>query len=85
MEYLIKFYGTDWLAVGMTLLSLHYLGNKSRMGFVFGMIASLSWMAFGLIAGSIASPIANVVFVYLNLRGLLKWQKDKDGFLPRRM
>jgi len=82
IEHLIKFYGVDWLATGMTFLSLHYLGNKSKLGFIFGMIASLSWMVFGIIAGSIASPIANILFVYLNARGLVKWQKQAGGFLP---
>lgn len=81
MEYFIKFYGVDWMAIGMTFLSLHYLGNKSRLGFVFGAAASLSWMVFGILAGSIASPIANMVFVYLNVRGLIKWGKD-DRVLP---
>lgn len=81
MEYIIKFYGMDWLAVGMTFLSLHYLGNKHKIGFLFGIIACLAWIAFGLLAGSIASPIANIVFAYLNLRGLIKW-REKDKIMP---
>lgn len=74
MEYIMKFYGTDWMAMGMTFLSLHCLGNKSKFGFIFGILANVSWMVFGMMAGSIASPIANVLFLCLNIRGLIKWR-----------
>ena len=76
MEYIVKFYGTDWAAMVLTFISLHYLGNRSIWGFVFGILASLAWMGFGLLAGSLANPIANAIFILLNIRGIVKWRKD---------
>lgn len=76
MEYIVKFYGTDWAAMVLTFLSLHFLGSKSVWGFVFGILACISWIGFGILAGSIASPIANLIFILLNVRGIIKWQKD---------
>lgn len=76
MLALSKFYGTDWAAMLFTFLQLYLLGNKRPAGFIFGMAANVSWSAFGLMVGSVANPLANVVFFFLNLRGLLQWRRS---------
>jgi hypothetical protein len=73
-----NYYGIDWAAMSMTFFSLYYLGGKKRYGFIFGIMANISWMIFGIMAGSIANPIANTVFIILNLRGFINWNKKKD-------
>jgi hypothetical protein len=60
----------------MTFFSLYYLGEKRRAGFVFGVLASISWLTFGVLAGSIANVIANIIFIALNIRGYVAWQKN---------
>jgi len=74
MEFLFKYHGIDWIAIIMTFLTLYYLGEKRRCGFIYGILASLSWLTFGVLADSIANIIANVIFIALNLRGYLNWQ-----------
>ena len=76
LETIGNYYGTDWLAMIMTFFSLYYLGRKEKKGFVFGLIACICWFIFGILAHSLANPIANVVFAYLNVKGLNNWQKD---------
>ena len=83
MEYLTQFYGTDWLAAVTLLLFTYFMSNKNKLGFIFGVISGLSWIAFGFISESMATIIANTIFVFLNIRGLLKWKKNsRQGSLP---
>jgi len=74
MELLFKYHGIDWIAIIMTFLTLYYLGEKRRFGFVFGILASISWLIFGILVDSIANIVANIIFIALNLRGYLNWQ-----------
>ena len=73
-EILLKYHGIDWIAIIMTFLTLYYLGEKRRFGFIFGIVASIAWLIFGVLVDSIANIIANVIFIALNLRGYLNWQ-----------
>jgi len=76
-EILLKYHGIDWIAMFMTFFTLYYLGEKRRCGFIFGILASISWLTFGALAGSIANVIANVIFITLNLRGYINWNKKQ--------
>ena len=75
-EILLKYHGIDWVVIIMTFLTLYYLGEKRRFGFVFGIVASISWLIFGILVDSIANIIANVIFIALNLRGYLNWKEQ---------
>ncbi|MBW2554931.1 MAG: nicotinamide mononucleotide transporter [Deltaproteobacteria bacterium] len=75
-EILLKYHGIDWIAIIMTFLTLYYLGERRRFGFVFGIVASISWLIFGILVDSIANIIANVIFIALNLRGYLNWKEQ---------
>ncbi|GAB5458154.1 MAG: hypothetical protein Hens3KO_11840 [Henriciella sp.] len=76
-ELASKYYGTDWAAMTFTFGQLYLLGNGKRIGFVFGIFATITWAAFGIMAGSIANPIANTVFLIMNIRGYVKWQNKE--------
>ena len=78
-EMMLNYYGVDWLAMIMTFLSLYFLGKKSRAGFLYGLGANASWLAFGVMAGSIANPVANVVFAILNIKGYRHWSRMTDS------
>ena len=75
-EILLKYHGIDWIAIIMTFLTLYYLGERRRFGFVFGIVASISWLIFGILVDSIANIVANVIFIALNLRGYLNWKEQ---------
>ena len=72
---IFKYYGVDWIAMIASFLSLYFLGNKKKSGFLFGFVANISWLIFGIMSGSIANIVANVAFFILNLRGYIKWKK----------
>ena len=75
-EIILKYHGVDWIAMIMTFLALYYLGEKRRFGFIFGILASISWLTFGVLVDSIANILANVIFIVLNLRGYLNWKEQ---------
>jgi nicotinamide riboside transporter PnuC len=74
MDVVFRYYGVDWLAMVSTFLSLWLLGERRRAGFLIGMVAAGFWFAFGILAGSLANPIANTLFFALNLRGYWRWR-----------
>jgi len=76
LEMIIKYYGVDWLAMTMTVLSLFLLGKKKKSGFIYGLGANASWFAFGVLTGSIANLLANIIFAYLNIKGFVNWNKE---------
>lgn len=74
---LLQYYGVDWLATSCGLIGVWLLGNRNKFGFVLLMVASSSWITFGLIAGSVAVIIGSAVFLTLHLRGLIRWILDE--------
>jgi hypothetical protein len=76
MMNVFQFYGIDWLATACGLLGVYLLGNKNKLGFVLFMVASLSWVTFGVLTGSIAVVIGSSIFLMMHLRGFLRWNKE---------
>lgn len=74
MDLVFRYYGVDWLAMASTFLSLWLLGEGRRSGFLLGMVAAGFWFSFGVLAGSLANPIANTLFFVLNVRGYRRWR-----------
>jgi len=72
-ELALKYFGVDWLAMSLTFLAIYLLGNKSRNGFSLMMGGNACWVVIGLLSGSVAMVLANVVFLVMNLRAWLKW------------
>ena len=73
-----KYYGLDWIATILTMMSIHFLKHKSVLGFVFGVAASICWLGFTIIAASIAGMIANICFTFMYASGYIKWKKEKE-------
>lgn len=76
-ESMINYYGVDWLAMFSTFISLYLLGKKNRYGFIFGLVANISWMTFGIMAQSVANVVANILFTGLNIKGYYNWGRQK--------
>jgi hypothetical protein len=74
---MFKYFGTDWLAMGLTFIAIHMIGNKQRYGFIFMMTANCVWLVVGILTSSIALIIANIVFSAMNLRAFIKWSTGK--------
>ncbi len=76
LELIFRYYGVDWIAVVFTMVAIIKLGSKKKSGFVLMMVGNMAWIAFGIISRSAATIVANVVFLGLNLRGLIRWTKE---------
>lgn len=73
----MDYYGIDWLATVCGLTAVLLLGNKNKIGFLVFMMASASWVTFGLIVGSWAVVFGSTIFFFMHLRGFLKWRRDE--------
>ncbi len=69
-----NYYGIDWLALFFMSVSVILLGSKNRWGFLVGMCSNVCWVIFGIIAGSLADPLANIIVFSLNVRGYMHWR-----------
>ncbi len=74
---LLQYYGIDWFATACGLMAIGLLGNKNKIGFLVFMMASVSWITFGLIVGSYAVVTGSSIFFVMHLRGFLKWRRDE--------
>ena len=70
-----QYYGLDWMAMVLSLLAVWLLGNKNRWGFALFVMANLTWLAVGSMAGSYGIVVGNVAFLIMNSRGFLRWQR----------
>ena len=76
MDSLFQYYSVDWLGMGATFFSLWWLGDKHWYGFAIGAVAALCWAVFGFLTHSSPATFANLVFLFLNIRGLMKWRGE---------
>ena len=63
----MQYYGVDWLATACGLTGVYLLGNKNKLGFILFMVASLSWVTFGVLTGSAAVIIGSSIFFIMHL------------------
>lgn len=79
LDGLREHYGTDWAAMVFTFLSLWRLGNHKRDGFLWGLLAALSWAVFNLTVQTVPGVTANIVFLGMNARGWWKWNRGASS------
>ncbi len=65
--------GVDWLAMLLTFIAIWLIGNKSRSGFVVMIFGNLCWIVVGVMSGSSAMWVANMIFALMNVRAIIKW------------
>lgn len=73
----LQFYGIDWLATASGLTGVYLLGNRNKFGFILFMLASLSWVTFGIMTGSVAIIIGSGIFFIMHLRGYINWLREE--------
>lgn len=69
------YYLLDWSAMAFSLVAVWLLGNKSRWGFPFFVLANLLWIVVGVLAGSYAIVVGNLTFLVMNTRGFFRWAR----------
>lgn len=82
LESLQQYYGLDWIAMISSFLSVYLLGNRYRLGFVFGVIGALSWLLFNSLVDSLPGVVSNLVLIGLHIRGYMRWQHGKPDETP---
>jgi hypothetical protein len=70
-----QYYGIDWLAMVFTFSAIWLIGNKNKVGFMVMICGNSSWILVGYLTESIALIIANILFVAMNVRAIIKWSK----------
>jgi hypothetical protein len=79
MEIFLKYYALDWLAMALSLLAVYLLGNKNKLGFISFSIANTVWIIVGFfLMNSLGIAIGNIVFLIMNVRGFLSWNKNNS-------
>lgn len=77
-HYLFLYWGVDWIITLTVLVSIFLLGEKSRAGFLAGMISSAFGVLFSFQISSIANGLTSAILLGLYARGYMKWGK-KDA------
>ena len=64
------------------LMATYYLARQQAIGFLFAVIGSTGWVTFGILTGSIASVLANICFISINLYGYYRWKSAETPSVP---
>ncbi len=82
MEILIEtatnYYGVDWLAMTLSFLFLYFIGGRNRYPFVIRIVANIAWIAFSVMADSMANLISSFIFIALHIRGFINWENKQS-------
>ncbi|GAB5465846.1 MAG: nicotinamide mononucleotide transporter [Candidatus Kapaibacteriales bacterium] len=78
MEDLTRYFLIDWLAMLLSLLGVYIIGNKRKSGFLVFALSNVIWALLGFtLMGSYGVAIGNLIFVVINIRGYLSWNKKE--------
>jgi hypothetical protein len=69
----------DWIAMIFTALNVWLLGSQDERGWWLGMIGNVLWIAYSAATAQLPLLILNVLFLGLNVRGMVKWRSDDDA------
>jgi hypothetical protein len=68
------------VGIAASLFAFYLIGNKNRIGFISYILANALWIYLGVFKmQSFGISVGNVFFFMMNLRGFLKWKKDKNN------
>lgn len=72
-----RYYLLDWVAMLFAFASVYLLGNRKRVGFVLFILSNFVWIAVGFLADSSGMIGGNLIFLFINARGWLKWKSEE--------
>lgn len=67
----------DWVGTAFTLSGLWLIGNRNRTGFLVGIIGCIFWAVFGMERSILSITVVNVIFIFVNARGWLRWSGER--------
>lgn len=77
-ETISKYYCIDWIALVLNAAGIYLLGKKHKAGWSLGIGANVAWVAFGILAHSVATVVACGIFIVLNVKGLWNWSAELE-------
>ncbi len=81
-ETMVRYYCIDWLALVLNATSIYLLGKKLKSGWILSVVANLAWIVFGMLAHSVATVVACVIFTALSVKGWWDWRTDQASNKP---
>jgi nicotinamide riboside transporter PnuC len=72
---IFKYYSVDWSIFVVVVIQLWLVGNKNRIGFLFGVTGNSLGVVLGFMVESLACIIMNCVFVTMHVRGYWMWSR----------
>jgi hypothetical protein len=76
MGEFFRYWGLDWLAMTLSLISVYLLGNKNRVGFLVFAASNSTWIFLGLTwMTSLGIAVGNTIFLFMNIRGFVNWRR----------
>ena len=76
MDALTHYYGLDWIDAIMTVLAIHFLSQKNRIGFILNIIGATSGLILFTTLMSYPFIALNILLICLNWLGYRKWTRD---------
>ena len=74
---LLQYYGIDWLATLLTFLAIWLIGDQNRSGFYIMNAGNALWIVVGILTHSLALVVANLLFIALNVRAIIRWSRKE--------
>ena len=78
-EVIVKYYCLDWIALMLTAISIYLLGKKRKSGFSLGVGANIVWIMFAILAHSLGTVVACIIFIILNVKGWWNWTIEQTA------
>ena len=75
----IERYFLDWGAMVFGIIAMWRLSGKHRDGFMWGLVSNVFWIGFNWLVPSVAGVLFNVIWIAINIRGLVMWAKAERG------
>lgn len=70
-----QYYAFDWLAMFFMFFGIWLVGSKNKIGFILTLLGNCCWAVVGVLTGSFAMVLANLIFGVMNTRGFISWSK----------
>ena len=74
VELFTNYYGIDLLAFIFVLIHLKLLGDRKRLGWIFGFFSVCCFTIFGVLSESGSTILFNLFFAIMHLRNYFKWR-----------
>ena len=73
---IFEYYGFDWAAAVFLIFYWYFNGEKKRVCFIFGILASICWIVYAYLSNSLANIFINVIGMSFFIFYFFQWKKS---------